>query len=150
VNLVNTTAIGGTLQKTSGQWDAGANSQQQLTAAGGYVEFGVSTGHRMQVGLSNDASAAVDYTKLKYSFNFWGGSFEVREGWENLRLWGGAYAPGDVFRIAVEGGAVKYYRNGALLYTSGVAPAYPLVLDTALSAMGASVNNAVIYTPSAP
>ncbi|HEY9421652.1 MAG TPA: hypothetical protein VIW92_09570 [Thermoanaerobaculia bacterium] len=145
VNEVNATATGNTLQKTAGEWDAGANSQQQITAAGGYVEFRVSAGHRMQVGLSNDASAAVDYTQLDYTFNFWGasGDFDIREGWGNMRLWG-TYAPGDVFRIAVEGGAVKYYKNGALLYTSGVAPAYPLVLDTALSAMGATVQDAVI------
>lgn len=54
VNLVNTTATGNTLQKPAGEWDAGANSQQQITAAGGYVEFSVSMNHRMLVGLSND------------------------------------------------------------------------------------------------
>jgi hypothetical protein len=143
VNLVNTTANGGTLQKTGGQWDAGANSQQQITAAGGYVEFSA-TNHRMQVGLSNDASAAVDYTQLKYTFNLWGTEFDIREGWGNMRLWGGAFTPGDVFRIAVESGVVKYYKNGTLLYTSGVVPSYPLVLDTALSAMDATVQDAVI------
>lgn len=149
VNKVNTTATGNTLQKTSGEWDAGANSQQQITASGGYVEFSASS-HRMQVGLSNDTSAAVDYTQLKYTFNIWGTSFDIREGWENMRLWGGDCAPGDVFRIAVEGGTVKYYRNGTLIYTSTVAPSYPLVLDTALSAMGATVHNAVISNSPPP
>ncbi|HEY3028431.1 MAG TPA: hypothetical protein VGJ55_19945 [Pyrinomonadaceae bacterium] len=145
VNLVNTTATGNTLQKTSGEWDAGAISQQQIGASGGYVEFSVSANHRMQVGLSNDTSASVDYTQLKYAFNFWGtnGDFDIREGWSN---W---YSPGtcqvgDVFRIAVESGVVKYYKNGQLLRTSTVAPTYPLVLDTALTTMGATVQNAVI------
>jgi hypothetical protein len=145
VNPMNVTVTGNSVQRTAGEWDAGANSQQQITSAGGYVEFSASN-HRMQVGLSNDASATVDYTKLKYTFNIWGDTFDIREGWENMRLWGGSCAPGDVFRIAVEGGVVKYYRNGTLIYTSGVAPSYPLVLDTALQAMGATVQNAVIRT----
>jgi hypothetical protein len=144
VNKVNTTATGNTLQKTSGEWDAGANSQQQITSAGGYVEFTPSMNHRMHVGLSNDTSAAVDYTQLKYEFNLWGSEFDIREGWENMRVWCGPYQAGDVFRIAVEGGVVKYYRNGTLIYTSGVAPSYPLVLDTALATMGSTVHSAVI------
>ena len=37
----------------------------------------------------------------------------------------GAYAAGDILRVAVESGVVKYYRNGALLYTSLQAPASP-------------------------
>jgi hypothetical protein len=143
VNLVNTSAIGGTLQKTAGEWDAGANSQQQIGAAGGYVEFTVSMNHRMQVGLSNDTSAAVDYTQLKYTFNLWGTYFDIREGWSNAYGWW-PYQPGDVFRIAVEGDVVRYYRNGVLLRESTRTPSYPLVLDTALSAMGATVQNAVI------
>ena len=151
VNHVNTQATGNDLQKTAGQWDAGANSQQQISSAGGYVEFSVSAGHRMQVGLSNDASDAVDYTQLKYTFNFWGesGDFDIREGWPN-NMASGTYTSSDLFRIAVEGGVVKYYKNGSLIYTSTIAPNYPLVLDTALSAMSATVQDAVIrLTPPA-
>lgn len=148
VNLVNTTAAGNSLQKTAGQWDAGANTQQQITASGGYFEFSVSMNHRMQVGLSNDTSGAVDYTQLKYTFNFWGDYFDIREGWENYYGWW-PYQTGDVFRIAVEGNVIKYYQNGALLRTSTRAPSYPLVLDTALTAMGATVQNAIVSTTAA-
>lgn len=149
VNQVNTSAAANTLQKTSGQWDAGANSQQQISSQGGYVEFGVSMNHRMQVGLSNDASDAVDYTQLKYTFNFWGGVFDIREGWENNYGWW-PYQAGDVFRIEVNGGVVRYYRNGVLLRESTRTPSHPLVLDTALTATGATVHNAVIYAGSPP
>ena len=148
-NLAGTTATGNTLQKTSGQYDSGAISQQQITATGGYVEFKVSAGHNMKVGFSNDLTASTDYTQLKYYFNFWGsGDFDIREGWAN------SYNPGthtanDLFRIGVEGGAVKYYKNGVLLRTSTVAPSYPLVLDTAITTMGGTIQNAVINT-SAP
>jgi RHS repeat-associated protein len=46
--------------------------------------------------------------------------------------------------VAVEGGAVKYYKNGTLLYTSTVTPQYPLLVDTSLNTAGTSVTNVVI------
>ena len=51
---------------------------------------------------------------------------------------------GSTYRIAVEAGAVKYYENGALKYTSALAPSYPLLVDTAILTVGASVQNAVV------
>jgi hypothetical protein len=56
----------------------------------------------------------------------------------------GSYAAGDRLKVAVEGGVVKYYRNGTLLYTSTVAPAYPLQVDTSLNTVNAGVYNVVI------
>jgi hypothetical protein len=55
-----------------------------------------------------------------------------------------------LFRIEVAGGVVRYYRNGVLLRESTRAPSYPLVLDTALTATGATVQNAVIHTGAPP
>jgi len=46
--------------------------------------------------------------------------------------------------VAVEGGVVKYYRNGALLYTSTVPAMYPLQVDTSLNTVNAGVYNVVI------
>ena len=57
----------------------------------------------------------------------------------------GTYVPGDFFRVAVEGGVVKYYINGSLGYTSQVAPTYPLLVDTSLGGADSTINNAVIY-----
>jgi PKD repeat protein len=56
----------------------------------------------------------------------------------------GTFAVGDVFRVAVVGGVVQYSKNGAVLYVSGNAPAYPLSVDTALRTVGATISNAVI------
>jgi len=52
--------------------------------------------------------------------------------------------------VAVEGGVVKYYRNGTLVYTSTVAPTYPLQVDTSLNTVNAGVYSVVITstTPS--
>jgi len=37
----------------------------------------------------------------------------------------GTWVGGDRFRVAIEGGVVKYRKNGTLLYTSTVTPVYP-------------------------
>src|SRR5438034_765835 len=49
-----------------------------------------------------------------------------------------------VLRIAVVAGTVRYYKNGRLLYISGLAPAYPLTVGTALISRGATVTNVII------
>ena len=54
------------------------------------------------------------------------------------------YFTGDTLRVAVESGVVKYYRNGGLLYTSAIAPLFPLFADTSFYSAGATITNAVI------
>jgi hypothetical protein len=54
------------------------------------------------------------------------------------------YVRGDVFRIAIVAGGIRYYRNGRLLYISGLAPAYPLLVSASLQDSGATVTNAII------
>ena len=93
----------------------------------------------MKVGFSNDLTSSTDYTQLKFYFNFWGtGEFDMREGWANSYN-SGSYTANDVFRIAVENGQVKYYKNGALLRTSTVTPTFPIVLDTSITTMGGTI-----------
>ena len=61
----------------------------------------------------------------------------------------GRTLPGDVLRVAVVGGVVKYSKNGTVLYTSPKAPVYPLLVDTALYSTSATLNNAMISSGSA-
>jgi hypothetical protein len=56
----------------------------------------------------------------------------------------GAYAVGDKLRVAVVAGVVRYYRNSTLLYTSPMAPTFPLIVDTALYNTAASLANVVV------
>jgi hypothetical protein len=56
----------------------------------------------------------------------------------------GSYRPGDVFRVAVTGGVVRYYKNGGLLYTSTQTPPYPLLVDTWLYNQGATIQSVMI------
>jgi hypothetical protein len=76
----------------------------------------------------------------------WGVSGGIVEVYENgvWKTGAGAFATGDVFRISVISGVVKYSKNGTVFYTSATAPTYPLLVDTALWSGGATITNAVI------
>jgi hypothetical protein len=143
-SLVKTSADGTTLQKSSGCgscFDAGAVSQQQIGATGS-VSFTVSAGHRQIVGLGRDQTASTSYA-IDYAFSFWpGGTWEIRE--SSVYRKEGSYLPTDIFTVAVADGVATYYKNAVLVYTSKVPAAGPLVVDTSMATVGATVSNAVI------
>jgi|GEM_PF-4453370 len=56
----------------------------------------------------------------------------------------GTYAAGDRLRVAVEGGQVRYLRNGVAVGVSSRAVTYPLVADAALYDTGATLTNVVL------
>src|SRR4029453_13792313 len=55
----------------------------------------------------------------------------------------GTYQAGDKLRVAVVAGTVRYTRNGTVLYTSTVAPVFPLIVDSALYTPGATLGYVV-------
>jgi len=55
-----------------------------------------------------------------------------------------SFTTADVFRVGLEGGVVKYRKNGTLVYTSTVAPTYPLLVDAGLYHSGGIFSNVVI------
>jgi hypothetical protein len=142
---VNATATGGSLQKTGGCDgcdDAGAVSQQQIAAGNGAVLFtGTETGTIRYVGLShgNTDTRAAD---VDFAIRLGPGYAEVRE--NNVYRADTPFAAGDLFKVAVEGGVVKYSKNGVVFYTSTVAPTYPLLVDSSLLSAGATVTNATM------
>jgi hypothetical protein len=124
-------------------WGSGAVSTQKLSGDG-YVEFSTNeTTTGKMCGLSNE-SVGQNYTEIDYTISL-GGSRVIRV-YENGVLIGvfGYYSVGDRFRVAIEGGVVNYYKNGELFYTSGVTPTYPLLVDTSLDTLGATIDNVVI------
>jgi hypothetical protein len=144
-NLVNVTASGGTLLRPTGYgWDAGAVSAQTLghdgyaeytvSSAADYVVFGLGNGDSDQ-GLADVEHAILTHPGTGQLYVFEAGVY---------RAAGGTYAAGDKLRVSVEGGSVKYRKNGALLYGSTVAPSYPLKVDTSLYSPGATVAGAKI------
>jgi hypothetical protein len=146
-DLVNVSAIPGALRKVGGCdgcADAGATSSQRITAGDGYVEFSApETTTVRYVGLS-DENAGINPDRIAFAIRLQGGHAEVRERGEYRTDVG--FKRGDVFRIAVESGATTYYKNGALLYRSRLAPRFPLVVSASLLGQDSTIVNVVIAT----
>ncbi|MFL6259031.1 MAG: hypothetical protein ACJ76Y_04905 [Thermoanaerobaculia bacterium] len=144
-SLVNATASGGSLQKSGGCdgcADAGAISQQQIASGDGAVSFtATETSTIRYVGLSH-GNTDTGVADIDFAIRLGPGYAEVRE--NNVYRADTPIAAGDRFKVAVEGGVVKYYKNGVLFYTSTVAPTYPLLVDTSLLGAGATVTNATM------
>jgi hypothetical protein len=147
-NLVNTVANGSSLQKIGGFTDtpdAGARGQVVLSSGDGYLEFTATETNKTRFCGLTRAVSGTDYTAIDFSLKLTGsGVVEVRE--NNAYKAESGYSTGDVFKIAVEGGQVKYYRNGSVFYTSTRTPSYPLIVDASLIGIGATVTNAMIGT----
>ena len=138
---------GADLTKTGGAgWNAGAVSVQQIASGDGYVEITASeTNTYRMVGLSHGDDGQ-SFPDIDFALYLTGGaSLSVYEGGIN-RGPVGTYATGDVLRVALEGGVVRYYRNGVLTYTSSGTPTYPLLADTSLHSPGATLTDATILS----
>lgn len=145
------TISGNSLTKTNGTtaWgDAGAVSSQTITSGDGYTEFSTNENntHKM-VGLSNGNSNN-DYTDIDYAVYFLSdGTVKIYEKGVFIGNYG-TYVAGDVFRVAIVGGAVKYSKNGTVFYTSVQAPVYPLLVDTSLFNNLSTITNVKIASAS--
>jgi RHS repeat-associated protein len=99
-------------------------------------------------GLGSDPNQNADYADIAYGIDLQqDGYISV---WESgTYIWGTSpIAVGDILRVAVEGGVVKYYRNNTLLYTSeqNPTPPYSLYLDTSIHDTDAWIKDAMIAT----
>jgi hypothetical protein len=146
-SAVKVAVTGNTITKNAGCdgcWDAGAISQQTIASGDGFVQFTVSAGTSATVGLST-GNTGTSGNEIKFGLRFHPGSpgiVEVRQ--SGAYTWDFFHVAGAVYKVAVEGGVVKYFQNGALKYTSAVAPTYPLLVDATLDLVGNAVQNAVI------
>jgi endonuclease/exonuclease/phosphatase family metal-dependent hydrolase len=137
-SAVKATPSATTITKTTGCGDcpdSGAVGNQSMTS--GSVSFTVSGG-RLVAGLGTDTSANTSAAAINYAFNFSSAStWEIRE--LGVYKADGSYSAADVFKIAIEGTTVKYYRNDTLVSTSKTAVPGPLVMDTTLVSVGSAV-----------
>jgi hypothetical protein len=148
INRANVSVSGDRLQKTAGCDgcdDAGAVSRQRIWRGDGYVEFAPShKNHFWVAGLSHD-DGGTSFEDIDLAFRFNGaGHADVMESGVYQNGSDTDYAVGDVFRVAVIGGTVRYFKNSQLVYESRRAPDYPLLLDTALGSAGTTVLRATI------
>jgi hypothetical protein len=148
-NQSNVTAYGNKLAEAcNGCGSAYAESQQTLTSGDGYVEFMPSTAHDVfTVGIGSGPPSA-DARNFEYAFRFHGnGVVEVRE--HGTFVVDTPYRVGDRFRIAVDGGAIKYYKhdgtNATLIHTNPrPSLSYPLKVEAALSGKGTQVEQVIV------
>jgi hypothetical protein len=143
-SLVGVSASGNSLTKTTASGiNSGAVSTQQIASGDGYVELTASeTNTYRMFGFSNGNSNA-SYQDIDFGLDLAPGTIYVFEKGVNKGAFG-PYASGDRLRVAVVGGVVKYSRNGTVFYTSAQVPSYPLLVDTWLYSLGATLNNVVV------
>ena len=144
-NAVGVTVSGNNLTSTGNGWGtAGAVSTQSIASGDGYVEFTASetTSYRM-IGLSH-GDTNQNFSDIDFAFYLeYGGYLNIYEGGGPVGNFG-SFVTGDVLRVAVEGGVVKYRKNGTLVYISTITPTFPLLVDTSLYSNGATLTNVVI------
>ncbi|MBX7187475.1 MAG: chitobiase/beta-hexosaminidase C-terminal domain-containing protein [Vicinamibacteria bacterium] len=145
-NIVNAGVSGNSIYKaTSGAAsDGGGVSRRAITSTDGYMEFTAGTpwgnrGAGLSFGDTDRNLADIDYAIFPNN----SGTIQIYEGGVPRGAFG-SYVSSDVLRVEVENGVVKYKKNGALLYASGIAPRYPLLVDTSLAIKGANFANVMI------
>ncbi|HEY3303141.1 MAG TPA: Ig-like domain-containing protein [Candidatus Binatia bacterium] len=147
-NLVNATATANSLKESCGGCgNSGAQSLQSIPSGNGYVEFTASeTTTQRAVGLSR-GNTDTSRADIDFAIALWNGSPSgYVEIYENgvYKFGSVSYVPGDVFRVAVASGVVKYSKNGSVFYTSAKAPTYPLLVDASLAGPQSTIANAMI------
>lgn len=123
-------------------WTAGASSTRAIDD--GYVEFvATQTNVDRMVGLSH-GDGHPSYTDIDFAaYPAGDGIFRVYEAGTNRGSFG-TYVPGDRFRVALQSGVIKYYKNQTLVYTSTVSPTLPLRVDSSAYQSGATVLGMVL------
>ena len=140
-DLSEVTASGSQLTKLSSApvtWTSGAVSTAAIASGNGWVETTFMDASSMRIlGLSNgNSSPASD--DVDFGLMMWGGTLQIYE--RGVQKFGGlALSQGDRVRVSVEGGVVKYSRDGVWVYTSTLAPTYPLLVDTSILTPGSQI-----------
>ncbi|MCA6078786.1 T9SS type A sorting domain-containing protein [Fulvivirga sedimenti] len=145
-SIVNIFVTGNDLLKGQGgnnNWDAGTTSLNTVQD-NGYLEFVAGEdAYDKMIGLSNDAGDA-SFNSIDYAI-YLQNDDDVRIYQNGSDITGaGTYTTGDVFRLGVEDGVVKYYKNGVLLYISNDAPTLPLLVDVSMNDQGAAINDVTV------
>jgi lysophospholipase L1-like esterase len=141
------TVTGNSMTKTGVDgWNAGGISKQMFDSGDGYVEWTATETNKYRlVGLSQwnvDEGYADPDIGVNLQANGIIGVFENTVSKGTF----GAFTAGDVFRVSVESGVFKCYRNAALFYTSATQPPkYPIIVDSSMYGNGSTVTNAKIY-----
>jgi hypothetical protein len=140
MSLVNLTPSGNGLVKTAGCAgcaDASAVSEQQFSG-NGVLEFVAPEAGLAAGGIGLGAG------DINFALRLQAGVAEVREsGAYRSEI---AFGGGDTFQIAVEGGVVRYSKNGGVFYTSANQAAYDVRVHAVFFDMNAAVSDVLLRT----
>lgn len=125
-----TTGANGSITKSGGNWYGGGRSTQSIDSAGGAVEFKVSHTSNPVGNASMFVTLHTLESDLTVASNA-GYYWAIAQGWAHAHYagaWinGTPVTAGDTLKISVEGGQVKFYKNGTVVTTAGATPTYPL------------------------
>jgi hypothetical protein len=144
----------GSLTKTNAttSYDGAGQSIERVdSSVGGYVEWTVDSTSRYIAGLTTD-STTNSYTDIQYSwFNYLTSYVSIFEkGVEVSSAYRYTPKTGDVLRIEIRGGLVRYYYNGSLKYVSTVIPTGTYEFDASIYTGSVSPvkMGSLIWTPS--
>ena len=124
MSLINVAEQSGGLVKTAGCDgcpDAAAVSAHEISGTGTLEFAAPESGSLRFVGLGTGGVGAGP-SDIQFAIRLQGGTAEVREsgGYRSET----SFAAGDRFSITVDGGVVRYARNGSVFYTSGSQAGY--------------------------
>jgi RHS repeat-associated protein len=147
MNAVNINAVGSNLLKPATgamNWNAGAMSTRAIASGDGYVEFSAAENNTsrmlgLSTGDSNQNYTDIDFALYPYSD---GNMYVYEQGGYVTNL--GPYAASDRYRVSIEAGAIKYRKNGTVVYSSARTPQYPLLADTSFYTPGAGIGGVVM------
>jgi hypothetical protein len=143
--VVNATASGGTLTKTSGCNgcdDAGGVTTTSIPSGDGALQFNtVNASDVFAIGIvQGNPGTRVGSITQQLRFN--GGNVAVYE--FGAYKADTTYGAGSVFQIQIASGKVNYVKNGTTFFSSALQVPYPLSFDASLWSPGATVANAQV------
>jgi hypothetical protein len=141
VDVVGVTVSGASLTKTAADgWNSGGTLAGSLNGDG-YFEFTATANDTYFMAGPTHAVRDSGYTTIDFAVYPVGFRLVYIYEKGSQVFTGGAYAPGDVFRVQVSSGVVTYLQNGVVIYTSTQKPVLPLLFDTSLYTQGAEIRN---------
>ena len=135
----NVTATGDSLVKTSGCDgcpDASAVSSGQLSGSGVVQFVAAESGTLRYVGLGYGGAGTAP-ADITFAIRLQNGVAEVRE--SNTYRTEVGFTAGDTFSMTLEGGVVRYFKNGGIFYTSATPVTAALRLHAVLFNMNATI-----------
>jgi hypothetical protein len=155
-NIYSNIQVGTYIQRTSATaaWDTSVVTAQQITAGDGWFQTTITNlttvGYSVLGLTANSGLASPDispYATYALYFDISNNTAKVYEAGSYVSPQNVPMGLGDTFRVALEGGYVKYLKNGAVFYEHTVTPSYPLRGKVWLNSANAKLDQ-LVFTAS--